>query len=111
MVSTSRSSIKYADGEEILVYPSDKDDHPQRKSAVVITKFEQQLIKDCIKQAGTIVIGASRDKPPKGSLGAILKTNGCSPQLLSYLSAILVHNGYCTPKTTGNTLMLSFKKP
>jgi hypothetical protein len=71
---------KYADGEEMIVYPSDDDCHAQKKYAIVITRFEQQLVKDGIRGAGTITIGASRDKPPKGSLGAVLKAHGCSPQ-------------------------------
>jgi hypothetical protein len=64
--------FKYADGQEIIVYPSDDDGQPQEKYAMVITRFEQQLVRDGIRNAGSIMIGASRDKPPKGSLGALL---------------------------------------
>ena len=99
---------KYADGEEIIVYPSDDDSQPQRKYAIAITPFEQQLVRDSIRDAGTIKIGASRDKPPRGSLGATLKAHGCSPQILSYLSAVLVNERYCVPSRHGNTLALEF---
>jgi hypothetical protein len=100
---------KYADDEEIVVYPSDDDGHPQRKYAIAITSFEQQLVRDAIKGAGSITVGASRDKPPLGSLGAALKAHGCSPQILSYLSAILVREKYCVPSKHGNALALAFK--
>ena len=98
---------KYADGEELIVYPSDDDGKPQRNHAVVITCFEQQLVRETIKKAGTIVIGASRDNPPKGSLGAVLKAHGGSPQLLSYLSAILVNEKYCTLSKLGSLSALA----
>jgi hypothetical protein len=101
---------KYADGEEIIVYPSDDDGHAQKTYPIVITRFEQQLVKDGIRGAGTITIGASRDKPPKGSLGTALKAHGCSPQILSYLSAILVSEKHCAPSKHGNTLALTFNK-
>lgn len=101
---------KYADGEEIIVYPSDDDGHPQKKYAIVITPFERQLVRDSIKGVGSITIGASRDKPPKGSLGAALKGHSCSPQILSYLSSILVSEKYCLPSKHGNTLALAFNK-
>jgi hypothetical protein len=99
---------KYADSEEIIVYPSDEEGHAQPKYALVITRFEQQLVRDNIKTAGTIIVGASRDKPPRGSLGAALKAHGCSPQILSYLSAILVAEKYCLPSKIGNALALRF---
>src|SRR5579872_731572 len=100
--------FKYADGEEIIVYPSADDGRPQNKYAMVITRFEQQLVRDGIRNAGTITIGASRDKPPLGSLGALLKANGRVPQALSYLAAILVEERYCTPAKKGGALALAF---
>jgi hypothetical protein len=103
-------AYKYADHEEIIVYPSDDDSQPQSQHAIVITTFEQHLVQDCIRDAGTIVIGASRDNPPSGSLGAALKAHGCSPQLLSYLAAILVAENYCTPSKHRNMLALTFRK-
>ena len=101
---------KYADGEEVIVYPSDDDGQPQKKYAIAITLFEQQLVRDAIRDAGTITIGASRDKPPAGSLGAALKAHGCSPQILSYLCAVLVRERYCVPSKQGNTLALVFNR-
>jgi hypothetical protein len=101
---------KYVDDEEIIVYPSDNDYNSQREYAIVITSFEQQLVRNGIREAATITIGASRDNPPKGSLGATLKDHGCSPQILSYLSAILVSEEYCVPLKHGNTLAVAFNK-
>ncbi len=102
--------FKYADGEEIIVYPSDDDGHPQEKYAMVITRFEQRLVRDAIRDGGTITIGASRDKPPLGSLGALLKTHGRVPQALSYLAAILVEEKYCAPARNGSALALAFNR-
>ncbi len=85
--------FKYADGEEIIVYPSDGNKLPHRRHAIVITVFEQQVVRDRIRDAGTVAIGASRDKPADGSLGELLKQHGSSPQILSYLSAILIKSG------------------
>ena len=90
--------------------PSDDNGQSQEKYAIVITRFEQQLVRDSIRDAGSITIGASRDKPPKGSLGAILKTHGRVPQALSYLAAILVEEKYCVPSKHGNVLALAFNK-
>jgi hypothetical protein len=99
---------KYADGEEIIVYPSDNEGASQRQHALVITHFEQKLVRDTIKSCGSITIGATRDHPPDGSLGATLKDHGCSPQILSYLPAILVTEKFCMPSKNGNVLALTF---
>ena len=101
------SQFTYADGDEVIVYPSDDNGQSQEKYAIVITRFEQQLVRDSIRDAGSITIGASRDKPLKGSLGAILKTHG---RVLSYLAAILVEEKYCVPTKHGNVLALAFNK-
>jgi hypothetical protein len=101
---------KYVDGSEIIVYPSDDESNAQTKYAIAITNFELQLVKNRVKDSGSIVVGASRDKPPKGSLGAMLKTHGCSPQILSYLSAILVAENFCMPIKQRAALALSFNK-
>jgi hypothetical protein len=97
---------KYVDGGEIIVYPSDDDRQPQREYALVITRFEQELVRNAIKEAGRIVVGASRDNPPDRSLGALLRARGRVPQILSYLSAILAKEGFCTPSRNRNTLEL-----
>jgi hypothetical protein len=97
---------KYADSEELVVYPSDSDGQPQKKHAYIVTRFEQEIVRDRIRQAGTITVGASRDNPPAGSLGAALKAQGCSPQVLSYLSAVLVFEQFCTEARQGNSIAL-----
>jgi len=102
--------FKYADGEEIIVYSSDDDGRPQREHAIVITGFEQQIVKNRIHDAGIVVVGASRDRPPKGSLGELLKQHDSSPQILSYFSAILVHQGYCSPTWQVSVLALERRK-
>jgi hypothetical protein len=67
--------------------------------AIVITRFEQQIVKDRIHDAGVVVAGASRDRPPIGSLGELLKQHDSSPQILSYFSAILVREGFVAHAT------------
>ena len=46
--------FKYADGEEIIVYSSDDDGRPQREHAIVITRFEQQIVKDRIDRKSVV---------------------------------------------------------
>ena len=75
---------------EIIVYPSDENDQPQEKFALAITPFTINLVKNSIKQKGRILMGASRDNPPKDSLGFILKKENQTPQQLSYLIPILI---------------------
>jgi hypothetical protein len=95
---------KRVDHEEIIVYPAIS----KRQHALAITAYEEQLVKDRIKQAGRIAVGASRDNPPPGTLGEVVKTHGGSPQILSYLCAILVAEGFCTASKDGNTTELVF---
>ena len=84
---------------EIIVYASDKKKRPQDREALIITPWTVSLVKKAIGDAGDIVVGASRDKPPADSLGALLKKHKQSPQQLSYLTAILVHEGFCKAHT------------
>lgn len=105
-----RFEYKHVDGEEIVIYPTDGDGNSQRRYALVITAFEQQTVRQRIARAGSIAIGASRDNPPDGSLGACLKELGCSPQILSYLSAILVREGFCTAAIHRKSVALTLKR-
>jgi hypothetical protein len=52
-------------------------------------------VKSRIEEKREILMGASRDNPPKNSLGAMLKEDGQTPQELSYLIPILIDAGYC----------------
>jgi hypothetical protein len=40
-------------------------------------------------------MGACRDNPPKGSIGAMLIRNRYSPQYLSYVIPLLIEEGFC----------------
>jgi hypothetical protein len=57
-----------------------------------------QLIKQF--KGKRVVIGTSRDKPPKGSLGYWLKNNVSQTAISSYMAPILIEEGYA--KGIGN---------
>ena len=94
---------------EIIVYPSDDNNQLQEKFALVITPFTINLVKDSIKQAQKIFMGASRDKPPKDSLGFILKKEKQTPQQLSYLIPILIEKGFCEYDKEGKAFVVIYK--
>ena len=110
LASGKAFEYKYVDAEEIIVYTSDDQGRSQKRHAIVITSFEQEIVRDAIKSAGVITVGASRDKPPKGSLGAMLKAQGASPQILSYLCSILVQEKFCLQSKHGNALAVTYIK-
>src|SRR5437762_585052 len=86
---------KEVEGGEIIIYPSDKNGHPQAKDAYVITPFILDLVKSAIKNQKEIAIGASRDNPPTGSIGYALKKQGLTPQWSSYVVGYLIGQNYC----------------
>jgi hypothetical protein len=94
---------------EIIVYPSDKDNQSQEKFALVVTPFTINLVKNSIKQAGRILMGASRDNPPKDSLGYILIEENQTPQQLSYLIPILIKKKFCTYDKEGKAFVVRYK--
>ena len=96
---------QHPDGE-LIIYASDDDGNLQEKSALVITPYTIDLVKRTIRQRGQILMGASRDKPPAGSLGEILKREGQTPQQLSYLIPILVQTGVCTWRRQGKAFLV-----
>ena len=53
-------------------------------------------IKSEIKQKSPVLMGACRDNPSKYSIGESLRTQGYSPQNLSYVIPLLIEEGFCT---------------
>ena len=98
---------RHPDGE-IIVYSS-RDGELQNESAIVITPFTINLVKQAIKDSKEIRMGASRDKPPAGSLGALLKDKKQSPQQLSYLIPILKEEGFCYWVKDGQAVIVRYK--
>jgi hypothetical protein len=96
---------EYPDGE-LIIYPPEKGGSLQKRSAIVITSFTQNLVKIAIKSNGQILMGASRDKPPINSLGTLLKKEKQSPQQLSYLTPIMVQKNLCTFKKIGKAFVV-----
>jgi hypothetical protein len=98
---------KYPD-DELIVYPPDENGDLQQKSAIVITPFTQNLVKEAIRSNGKIRMGASRDNPPSNSLGAMIKKERQSPQQLSYLIPILVEQGFCRFHKDGRAFVIEY---
>lgn len=96
---------KHPDGE-LIVYPADQNGDLQEKSAIVITPYTIDLVKDTIKKYSEILMGASRDNPPKESLGALIKKEKQSPQQLSYLIPILFESGICKVRQDGKAFIV-----
>lgn len=96
--------------EEIIIYPSDSENKPQDKFALVITPFTINLVKSAIREKGKILMGASRDLPPKNSLGTLLQEEGQTPQQLSYLIPILIESDFCDYEREGKAFKIIFKK-
>ena len=95
---------------ELIIFPADRDGNVQEKSAIVITTFTIGLVKDAIKSNKEIPMGASRDKPPRFSLGALIKKEKQSPQQLSYLIPILVDQRFCTFQKSGKAFVIKHLK-
>ncbi|MBM4305129.1 MAG: hypothetical protein FJ123_00180 [Deltaproteobacteria bacterium] len=96
--------------KELIVYPPDDQGNLQEKSAIVITPFTQNLVKEGIKLNGQILMGASRDNPPKNSLGFLIREEKQSPQQLSYLLPILIDEGFCTFAKAGKAFVIKYKR-
>ena len=100
---------KHPDGE-LIVYPADKNGDLQEKSAIIITPYTIDLVLDAIKKHTEIPMGVSRDNPPQGSLGVLIKKEKQSPQQLSYLIPILVESGMCKFRQDGSAfIVMNFK--
>jgi hypothetical protein len=88
---------RHPDGE-IIVYTTDRAGQIKSKAAIAIKPDTIALVKTTIARQGEIKVGANRTRPSAGSLGAMLKAEGQSPQLLSYLIPILAEQGFCNFK-------------
>lgn len=66
-----------------------------KKIDIHISANAIRLIRTEITDKSPILMGACRDNPTKGSIGAVLKKNGYSPQYLSYVIPLLVEDGFC----------------
>ena len=94
--------------QELIIYPPDREGTLQERSAIAITPFTINLVKRAIKEAAEIAMGASRDKPPRNSLGALVKREKQSPQQLSYLIPILIDSGYCESRQIGKAFYVKY---
>ena len=99
---------RHPDGD-IIVYTADRNGELQEKSAIVITTYTVDLVTNAIEKYKEIVMGASRDKPPANSLGALLKKEKQSPQQLSYLIPILIEAGICEYRRDGRAFIVIHK--
>jgi hypothetical protein len=67
-------------------------------------------VREVIKSNLRILMGASRDNPPKNSLGFLIKKEKQSPQQLSYLIPILMDEGFCTFEKRGKAFIIIYKE-
>jgi hypothetical protein len=105
---TPFSYKRHPDGE-VIVYTADEQGHVQSKSAIAITPYTIDIVKQAISRQGRVKVGPSRDNPPPGSLGALLKADGQSPQQLSYLVPILADQGYCVIIRDGRAIVVELR--
>ena len=63
---------RHPDGE-IIIYTPDREGNVQNKSAIVVTPFTINLVKKAVEGAREIKMGASRDNPPRNSIGSLIK--------------------------------------
>lgn len=70
-----------------------------RNYTIQISKTIIDLIKSEILSNSPVLMGANRDKPNKYSVGEFLRTNGHSPQNLSYVVPLLIEDGFCKVNT------------
>ncbi|RJR48120.1 MAG: hypothetical protein C4576_08770 [Desulfobacteraceae bacterium] len=96
--------------EELIVYPSDGEGMAQDEFALAITPFTTNLVKSVIRERREILMGASRDNPPKNSLGSILKNRNQTPQQLSYLIPILIESGFCEYAKDGKAFKIIYNE-
>lgn len=96
--------------KELIVYPPDENGNFQEKSAIVITPFTQNLVREAIQSNRSILMGASRDNPPQNSLGFLIKRENQSPQQLSYLIPILLEEGFCNFQKRGKAFIIIYKE-
>lgn len=100
---------EYPDNE-LIIYPPDENGELQEKSAIVITPFTQNLVREAIRSRGKILMGASRDNPPEDSLGFLIKEEKQSPQQLSYLIPILIEEAFCDFEKRGKAFVIVYKE-
>jgi len=96
--------------KELIIYLPDENGNLQEKSAIVITLFTQNLVKQAITSNREILMGASRDDPPKNSLGFLIREEKQSPQQLSYLIPILIEEGFCNFEKRGKAFIIIYKE-
>lgn len=62
---------------------------------------EYRLLRDAFPAGTLVTVGASRDNPPEGSLGAWLRDNICEKRAIaSYVAAILVAERWAVIENT-----------
>lgn len=94
---------------ELIVYPSDRIRQSQNKSALVVTPYVIQFVKNAIEKRLSILMGASRDVPPTNSLGALLRDERQTPQQLSYLIPVLIDQGFCEYEKDGRAFLIKHR--
>ena len=90
----------------LVVYPTGKDGVGRSGGQVPVSARGITFIRDEIRRAGEIAMGACRDNPSTGSLGYKLLSWGRSPQWLSYVIPLLAEEGFCEFYREGTRYMV-----
>jgi len=98
--------------EDLIVYPTDRSGVKRSGTKVPIPSQVIDFIRAEIREGGEIAMGACRDSPSPGSLGAkLLRQQRKSPQLLSYMIPLLIEEGYCTCLKEGRRYVIRYTRP
>jgi len=110
-VTGKRFDYKEDISGDLIVYPTDKDGIELSGSKVHIPSHTIDFIRDEIRRAGEIAMGACRDNPSPGSLGEKLLHQHKSPQFLSYVIPVLTKKGFCSYFKEGKRYMIRYTGP
>ncbi len=93
----------------LVVRTSDHNGNANMSVNIYISSEEIKIIKNKIKGAGEILMGACRDNPAPNSLGhMLLYQHKKSPQHLSYVIPLLVEEGFCMTYKDGRSIVIRY---
>jgi len=93
----------------LIVHTSDEQGRIKDNVMIPIAQGTVGIIKNEIRVAHEIAMGACRDNPSPGSLGhKLLRQHNRSPQNLSYVIPLLVEEGFCTTFKRGKGYIVRY---
>jgi hypothetical protein len=96
----------------LVAYPTTREDWSELSGGeVAISPEGIALVRQEIRYAGLIPMGACRDNPTPGSLGEKLYQRGRSPQWLSYIIPLLKEESFCDFFKEGRRYVIRYTGP